>query len=165
MKFKLILVLIFLFGIQSALACRCVKNISVKTEFKETEVIVSGKVLSKTYVSSENVLEKERLDLIKKEYKDNPKKMSELKMESIIKIELGVNYTYKGNAIQDKITIYTSKFSSACGYLGFEVGQDFITYLSTRDNGYFWTNRCTRTKKFDEMDDKTLCELMSVKKY
>jgi hypothetical protein len=178
MRLKIVFLILLTFGVHSAKACKCQSSESVQKEFEQTAVIVSGKVLNKSYVSYESTLTTEQLDLIKKEHKYSPQKLNELKYESIIKIELVVNYIYKGTGIEDRITIYTSKFGASCGYLGFEIGQNFITYLSpesylnifyktssklniTDSKRVFWTNQCRRTTVFEKMEDKELRKLMN----
>lgn len=178
MRLKLIF-LIFILGVYTAQACKCQGFESVQAEFKQTDVIVHGKVLSKSYVSYESTLTAERLDLIHKEYKENSQKLNGLKLESIIKIELKINYTYKGTGIEKIITVYTSRHAASCGYLGFEIGQDFIAYLSpksyldtfyktssknlngTDTKGAFWTNHCRGTKLFHKTEHKELQKLMN----
>ena len=177
MRLKLTLLTFLTLGVYSAKACKCQGSESVKEEYQQTSVIVSGKVLSKSYVSYESTLTTEQLELIREEYDSNG--INKLKLESVIKIELEINYIYKGTGIEDKITIYTSKLGASCGYLGFKIGQDFITYLApnsyldpiyripsktnigTQSRNVFWTNHCRRTMDFDEMEDKQLRELMT----
>lgn len=165
-------------GVYTAKACKCQGSENIQEEFEQTSVVVSGKVLNKCYVSYESTLNNQDLELIRKEYESKPERLNAIKSESIVKIELEVNYTYKGDGITDKIIIYTSRFGASCGYLGFEIGQNFIAYLSpknyldvfyktsrklngTDEQGVFWTNQCRWTKMFDEMEDKELRKLMN----
>ncbi|MGB5820861.1 MAG: hypothetical protein WBG90_15355 [Saonia sp.] len=179
MRLKLTLLIFLTLGVYTAKACKCEGSEGVQKEFEQTNVIVSGKVLSKCYVSYESTLSTEQRDLIREEYDSNSDRFNKLKLESIIKIELEIYYTYKGTGIEDKITIYTSKFGASCGYLGFEIGQDFIAYLTTESylnsiykipnntnnetdtKVIFWTNHCRRTTEFDKMEDKELRKLMT----
>ena len=178
-QYKLTFLIFLAVGVYTAKACKCQNSENVQEEFEQTSFIVSGKVLSKSHVSYESILSEEELDLIRKKFETNPQKMNGLKLESIIKIELAINHIYKGTGIKDKITIYTSKFGQSCGYLGFEIGQNFIAYLSstsylntfynlpskkldeTKENGVFWTNHCRRTRVFDKTEDKELRKLMN----
>ncbi len=179
MRLKLTLLIFLTLGVYTAKACKCQGSENVQEEFEQTNVIVSGKVLNKCYVSYESTLSSEQLDLIREKYDSNSDGINRLKLESIIKIELEINYTYKGTGIEDTITIYTSKFGASCGYLGFEIGQDFIAYLTpqsylnpiykipsdtnkeTDSKGVFWTNHCRRTMEFNKLEDNELRKLMT----
>ncbi len=169
MRILLTLLFFLTIGVPTAKACRCVVG-DVKTEFNRTDVIVHGKVLSKTIVSYSNTLTTEKLKAFREEYKSDSLKLATLDSESLIKIELEVIELYKGKKLNKKIVVYTHWSSTACGFTGFKVGDEFLTYMyfkpahesdETNSNQELWTNSCMRTKKFDKSEHEKLCELIN----
>ena len=83
---------------------------------------------------------------------------------------------YKGEIKNDTVIIYTTRTGASCGYTGFELGREYLIY--TVLNGYFsnffdlnfkdikleskntfWTNHCTRTTVYNEVESKELKKL------
>lgn len=174
MRITLILLVFLTFGIQTAKACKCEGYDNVETEFKGTDVIVHGKILSKTFVSYASTLSTEKLNLFKKKYKSDSQKLAFLESKSIIKVELVIIESYKGNGLKNIAVVYTNRTGASCGFLRFKVGEDFLVYLSsknqmefmfanagggTKDGLGLWTNQCTRTKEFYKSEHEKLCEL------
>lgn len=174
MRILLTLLFFLTFGVHTAKACKTQGPDDVKTEFKGTEVIVHGKVLSKKIVSYASTLSTEKLDMIREKYKSDSQKLTFLNSESIIKVELEIIESYRGNKLKNKIVVYTSRFGASCGFRRFKIGGDFQVYLSTKnqmeflfakassgtkDNLGLWTNHCTWTKGFDKSEHEELCEL------
>lgn len=174
---KHIFILYFLiFSFQSIFACKCETIGDVKSEFKSTDIIVHGKVISKQNVTFTSTLNKKGLKKINSKNALDKDKKELLKNEDILKIEIEVLYTYKGKKLKKSIFIYTSRNSGACGYKDFKVGQEYQVYLfkdcyfgfnykkanldASSYNGY-WTNVCTRTKHFSSEEDKELKNLMN----
>lgn len=174
MRVLLTIILFLTFGIHTAKACKCQGQNDVQTEFEGTKVIVHGKVLNKSFVSYASTLSTEKLNAIREKYKSDSQKLAFLESESIIKVELEIIESYKGNGQKNKITVYTSRSSASCGFLGFKVDEDFLIYLSpksqmdfmfskasngAKDSSVLWTNHCTRTKGFDKSEHQKLCKL------
>ena len=125
-------------------ACKCIPNGNLKSEFNGTEIVVSGKVVGK------KILEENHL----------------------LKVEFVIEHIYKGTDIQEKIVIYTPKSTAACGYTEFEIGKDFIVFLSQKkelpykfkinsgNENLFWTTHCTWTSQFQESSHSEICELL-----
>lgn len=174
---KYIFILYFLiFDYQSVFACKCESIDDIKTEFNSTDVIVRGKVISKEYVTFISTLNKKGLKKINSNNALDNDKKEFLKNEDILRIEIEVLYTYKGKRLRKNIIIYTNRYSGACGYKDFKVGEEYQVYLSkdcyfgfnykkanldaSSYNG-FWTNICTRTKQFSLEEDKELKKLMN----
>ena len=174
---KYIFILYFLiFNYQSVFACKCESVDDIKTEFNSTDVIVRGKVISKEYVTFISTLNKKGLKKINSNNALDNDKKELLKNKDILKIEIEVLYTYKGKKIKKNIIIYTSRLSGACGYRGFNLGEEYQVYLSkncyfgfiyknesldnSSYNGY-WTNICTRTSQFSSEEDRNLKSLMN----
>lgn len=140
-----ILILIFvLFSYSEIKACRCAPSENLKSEFERTEIVVSGKVVAK------KILEENHL----------------------LKVEFVIDHIYKGTDIQEKIVIYTPKSTAACGYLEFEIGKNFIVFLSQKKElpykfkinsgkeNLFWTTHCTWTSQYQESLHSEICELL-----
>ncbi len=171
------LLLLFLIGLnhQSLFACKCDVNNSVETSYNETEVIVHGKVISKEFVDFGQSLTGKGNDLVCESYQNDTEILDFLEKDYLIKIKLEIIELYKGQALPKIITVYTSRMSAACGFLEFEIGKEFQIYLSSSchfnfkfkkanlDKSHYnglWTNRCTRTRKFDLSEDRELKKLM-----
>jgi len=83
-----------------------------------------------------------------------------LTRKTFIKVDVKIEYQYKGNVLVDIVTLCTPIIGSACGYTFFEIGKSFVIYASDR-SGIYFTNRCTRTSptekyKLEELD--AICE-------
>lgn len=170
------IVYFFLINFQPVFACKCESSDNINSEFKSTDVVVHGKVISKQNVTFTSTLNKKGLERINSENLLNEDEKNLLKNEDILKIEMEILYIYKGKKLKKNIFIYTSRFSGACGYKAFEIGQEYQVYLSkdcylrfynkklnldmSSYNGY-WTNNCTRTKQFSHEEDKILKNLMN----
>jgi hypothetical protein len=174
---KYIFILYFLiFDYQSFFACKCESIDDIKTEFKQTDVVVHGKVISKEYVTFSSTLNKKGLKKINSKNALDKDEIELLKNPDILKIVMEIIYTYKGKRLKKNIFIYTSRHSSACGYKDFMVGQEYQVYLSndcyfgfvykntnldaSNYNGY-WTNVCSRTKHFSSEEDTMLKTFMN----
>lgn len=128
-------------------ACKCAPSENLKSEFDGTEIVVGGKVVGKKVLDENHLLE----------------------------VELLIERIYKGTDIQEKIVIYTPKSTAACGYLEFEIGQDFIVFLSQKkelpfkfkiDSGkenLFWTTHCTWTNQYNGSLHSEICKLLEIK--
>lgn len=171
------IILLILFGVtnQFVLACKCDTKDDIKTHYTDTEVIIHGKVLSEEYVTFSSTLKREGLELVSESYRNNTGKLDFLKKVWIVKTEIEIIESYKGNSFPKTIIVYTSRFSASCGYLNFKVGEEFQVYLSptsyfdyrykktnleAKDYIGYWTNMCTRTREFDIEEDKQLKSLM-----
>ena len=170
------LIFILIFSCQSIFACKCESIDDIKDEFNATDVIVYGKVISKEYVTFSSTLNKKGLRRINSKNTLEEERQDSLYSKDILKIGMEILYTYKGKKIKKKIIIYTSRLSGACGYRGFNLGEEYQVYLSkncyfgfiyknasldnSSYNGY-WTNICTRTSQFSSEEDRNLKSLMN----
>lgn len=177
---RLTLLLLILVGLnhQTLHACKCDVKDDIKAHFEGTEVIVHGKVISKEYVDFGQSLTAKGLDLVCESYENNIEVLDFLDKDFLIKVELEVIETYKGQELPKRISVYTARTSGACGYLTFETGKEYQIFLSTtcyfnfqfkkanlnksHYNG-LWTNRCTRTDEFDSTEDRELKKLSTAK--
>ena len=119
-----------------AIACRCVPR-TIKESYSTAGIIVKATII----------------------------KAEQLPGNEINKYTGIVSYTYKGVTTSDTITVYANVWGPSCGirldenetYLIY--GSTHITSLSdklTEAPNAFWTNRCTRTKIYDEKEAKEL---------
>ena len=141
---RILILILVLFSYSEMEACRCVQSKNLKSEFDGTEIVISGKVVE--------------IEILEENH--------------LMKVEFLTERIYKGADIQEKIVIYTPKSTAACGYLEFEIGKNFIVFLSQKklpphtfktDSGkekFFWTTHCTRTSQYSESLNSELCELL-----
>ncbi|WP_350290810.1 hypothetical protein [uncultured Croceitalea sp.] len=90
MRKFIILFIIFGTTSQFALACRCNTKDDIKAHYKNTEVIIHGKVLSKKIVTFSSTLNIKGLELVSESYKNNTEKLGFLEKDWIIKIEVEI---------------------------------------------------------------------------
>jgi hypothetical protein len=156
-------------------ACKCDVSDDIKAIYKNSEIIVHGKVISKEFVALSQSFTGKGMELVCNSYKSDTQILDLLETEFLIKVELEVIETYKGKGLPKMITVYTSRFSASCGYLAFEIGNEYQIYLSSncyfnfkfkkanlgkRHYNGFWTSRCTRNRVFDLAEDGELKKLM-----
>lgn len=167
MKKLLFLILVIFYG--KCFACQC-HRIELKKELKYTSAIAHVKVLKIEYVSRGSIFS----DAERKHLEENSQAhiLDSSRSKSVAKVEVEIIVTYKGSFDSEKLTIYTSKHGQSCGYLGFELGKDFIVFLSPErlskrlfenyinlnNPNRLWTNRCSRTTVFDEVNANEIVE-------
>ena len=164
-----------LIGTNSSLACSCEEPGSVEEAYNSSDAVFHGKVVHTSFVTFAASIKTESADSIRKSLDQN--KLTLFDSEFILKVEFEVIKWYKGNIINDTITIYTTRTSASCGYRGFEVGKDYIVYGSSKSYTFwtfiknadentfeqqntFWTNQCTRTDEYNYAEAKELENLM-----
>lgn len=176
MKSSVLSLIFLVLNVYYVHACKCEFPNSIKEAYSSTEVIVHGKVITKKYIPLSEFYTNQEIKRIEGEYASKPERLQAINLE-LIKIELEIKKTYKGNKIQNIVTIYTARNRASCGYPEFEEGKEFIGFLSEnnymgflfkdakvsakRDN-VFWTNQCTLTSLFDTKMDAELSVLSEV---
>ena len=130
MKNIAIQLLILLFTV-SGFACRC-KEKSWRKAAQEADLIVSGKVIS-----------------------ENP--MIDSPGHASVKYVILVSDVIKGKIKTDTIKITTGIGGGDCGY-NFKVGKNYIiySYYNKYVAGEIYTDDCTRTSEFDEIELKKI---------
>ncbi len=151
---KYFLSILLLLGFTTLQACSCIQPPSVQESFDNTPLLIHGEVVNLEYVSEG------AMNAAGNGNKEISKMNALLSTKLYTKVDIKIEYQYKGNVLEDIVTIYTSRIGSACGYTFFEVGKSFIIYASVRA-GVYYTHRCTRTspaKKYmlEELD--AICE-------
>ncbi|WAC41054.1 hypothetical protein [Pedobacter sp. SL55] len=147
-------------------ACNCEGEGTIGMSVKNSDVVFSGQVISRTLTKN--------YDSLGVTVKGNTSKISFKWREfptSVVKIK--VDKMYKGFLVSDTLTILTPPNGASCGYY-FQVGQKYIVYATTFDqmlmthklkrrafdNKTFWTHQCTRTSKWTITEEK---EILKVK--
>lgn len=173
-KFGLTILLLGVLG--HSYGCKCDGPGTVKGSFGGSDVVVSGRVLSKELVPYSQTVKLDSVSEIKKRLNGDKQKLKFFEMSYIFKIELEIDEKYKGINLRDTITIYTTINSASCGYK-FEVGKSYIVYASNksyldfmfmnkvdlntgirRENTY-WTSHCTRTTEYNNLEASELRQL------
>ena len=170
---RIIFAIVFWIGLTSECpACKCSDPGSVKDSFNRGGIIIKATVIGiDTVAYSETLVEKEAKQ-IERSLKDKPQRLAFFTSKSLFKVRVLVTERFKGENIIDTIAIYTPMFGGSCGYR-FQMNKEYIIYGSGRgfystffdrkdEDGRverehtYWTNHCTRTKMFDEMEAKEL---------
>lgn len=168
---KILLIIgILIIGLNYSLACSCEEPGTVKESYDYADIVVYGKVVSRSYISFRETMESEKGDSLNNLLADHYNEL--LNSEMILKIEFKIEKNYKGSITSDTVTIYTGRSSASCGYSWFKEGEEYIIYGSAEsycyglftpsDNenlekkGAFWTNHCSRTTEFNEYEAKEL---------
>ena len=142
-----------------AFSCTCGSEPSVKEEFINKDLIVSGKIISSEMVafdSAGKLIVQRKWDLSK---------------YTIRRYKLVIREVFKGKFYQDTITIYSDISDASCGYY-FETGKSYLVYgmdhtkplmedipqLPSGKN-LIWTHLCTRTREYDEKEASKLRRL------
>lgn len=172
--------LLFLFVLSNhfVFACKCNSGDDIKEDYLSTDVIIHAKVLKKEFVTFLSTFSKNGFKKITSKYDSDKEKIEYLEKDWVIKLEMQVLYTYKGEKLSKIVTVYTSKNSASCGYLGFEIGKEYQVYLfkecyldtvadkakrNALNNKGYWTHRCMRTKEFSTEEDESLRMLKNTK--
>lgn len=175
-KIKTLLIIgLIIIWTSNSFACKCEDPESVQESFNYSDAVFHGKVINKSLVSFGQSIKSESADSIRHFLDDN--KLSLFDSEFIIRVELEIKKCYKGNIFNDTIVIYTTRTSSSCGYLGFEIGKEYIVYGLRKSYAFrtffknaegsdiekqntFWTNQCTRTDEYNYEEAKELETLL-----
>jgi hypothetical protein len=132
------------------IACTCIGERTVKEEIKLSDVIVTGKIISRDYIT---LLDSEAVEFSGRENaspSDYP--------ITVARYKLLIYSSYKGKKVADTLEVYTGTGHGDCG-VSFEVGKEYIvygqkeTYFGQENNGWvfpagkniIWTNVCSRT--------------------
>lgn len=140
-----------------AISCTCNGVNSVKSEVRESNIVVIGTVISKNAIS----------------FIDST--LSSNKKIYLNKYSIVVNKIYKGKASKDTLTIYTGPSSASCGF-NFMVGEKYIVYgnrksyypknknkLLPNGKNIFWTHQCKRTTIYNELEKNEIEAFFSKK--
>ncbi|MET0945161.1 MAG: hypothetical protein ABWY22_07120 [Flavobacterium sp.] len=142
---KLLVIVFFIFSTNFSFACSCIGKSKMKKEIENTNVVFTGKIVSRKVYEEKNEYN-ENLNFAKVEYK-------------VLIIE-----RLKGEIKTDTLTIFTGLGNGDCG-IKFQIGKSYIIYSNYEDehfnNGkkvqkYLSTNICTRTIEFENTEYKKI---------
>ncbi len=171
---KRILILLVVLNIGNyGLACSCQDPGTVEQGFEYSDMVVHGTVLNRSYVTYRETMKWQKGDSLNEILTD--RKNDRFNSELILKIELQLCKSYKGEMVSDTIVIYTGRSSAACGFSWFEEGEDYIIYGTSASytygfftyedglekDGTFWTNHCMRTTEYNVQEAKELEALLT----
>lgn len=155
MTLRIHLFILFLFGLQlQSLACSCTDSITVAESLANADIVLKGKVVKIEIIST----------------KDLPN-FNEEDVSPAIKLKhvfILPETMYSNNEMMDTLHILTGSQSASCGF-NFKVDTTYIIYASQNSYfsqvfegeiahipNYFWTHLCTRTQKFNEVEEKAI---------
>ena len=173
MQKRLLIFLVLISTVEQTLACNCSYQ-ELEFEVKRTKTIVHGRVLSLEVTSLESILTITEKEYLQNRYKDEPFVIKSTQNKLVVKVELEIIEVLKGETDKKIISIYTSKHGPECGYIGFIEDKEFVVFLSPKklprrlfagfndniDDSRLWTNRCTRTKVFDQSEANNIKQLL-----
>ncbi len=159
---SLVIIVLLLIGSINALSCNCEGETTVAGSLKYSDVVLSGKVISRTLTNRYDSLgvvvtgDTSNTDFRWYNY-------------PIAVVKIKVDKIYKGQLVSDTISILTPPNGAGCGY-DFQVGQNYIVYatlfndlltteelkMRTFDNKTFWTHLCTRAQNWNITEENEL---------
>lgn len=142
-KGTIIFICIWIFSAYEGYGCTCIGSSTVKSEFKESDVVVVGTLL-------ENRLLTIRDSLMPAGWKTE-------RMQYTFRIST----IYKGKKLDDTIVITSGLGKGDCGFV-FSLGEEYILYCNYMDRYYrtgdkvkkfLYTDICTRTRSAKDHDE------------
>lgn len=144
-----------------ALTCTCEELPTLAEGFKESDIVISGIIISEEPSNQADLLEVS-------EY-ESEEELSGSDEIDFKRFRVEVQHTYKGGIHSEIITIKTPAEETACGF-NFAVGRDYIIYGWITDNKQadkgliknnesdfiFATGLCTRTREWNPMEHEAL---------
>jgi hypothetical protein len=160
-------------------ACSCMGPPTIKESFEKVGLIVHGRVLNKEVVTYQETFNDVKGQEIRERLKTNNDRILGL-FESlqVYKVTIEIIEILKGDYSPKTVTIFTNTSDASCGF-NFKLNSDYIIYATRKGfnnsrflteterqqdiekENAFWTNLCTRTKRFDQ---KEIEELRTLKK-
>lgn|SRR5690606_2082625 len=177
MRIRLLATLMLLGLLGETYACKCNDSGTVEGSFNISDIVVSGRVLTKEIVPYSQTVNPDSVPAIKARFQGDKRRLKSFETTYLVKAEVEIVEKYKGVNLRDTVTIFTAVHSASCGYK-FEVGRSYIIYASRRsylgtivmaeaDTGKglelentYWTNICTRTAEYDYAEAAALRALM-----
>lgn len=142
-----------------AYSCSCGSGLSIKEEFNNKDLIVTGRVVSNELVavdSTGKLIIQNEVNFYVYQFR---------------RYQLEIKKVYKGHFSKDTIHVYSSSSDSNCGYF-FQVGKSYLVYGTDHEinypnnelmlpsgNNLIWTDMCTRTKEYDKKEARKLKRL------
>lgn len=143
----------------SGFACDCLGKNTVEGGVQTADIVFSGTVISSAISAnydSLGIVVTGDSSKVFFDWKNYPSRVVSFRVERI----------YKGQFVDDTITVVTPPNSGACG-VRFETGKKYIVYGTitesgtmaaklkrrTYDDKLFWTHQCTRTREWDKSEE------------
>lgn len=146
-------------------ACLCKGERTVKEEFKYSDAVVVGTIVSMQELTIPDPELEEMLPSLSKNFETN-----------IARYELIVSEIYKGRIKADTLIIYTGMGNGDCG-IRFEIGKNYIVY-GTRNSSFgvanaqilksenaVWTHICSRTMQHNAKEINEIKKYVSKRKF
>lgn len=169
--FKIILNLFFVATTKLTMACDCVGQLTVESQFKSADIVVIGNVISFTPIhlaDSSTYLT----------YNSDSTLHHGSGGKIIFAYDIKVISIVKGKKNIKTITLLTGNGHGDCGFK-FEVGEKYIIYANTKsyfeqqspqgqyvhykDQNVFWTSICSRTVSFNKEELKSIKKVSDAK--
>ena len=162
----LVVLLLYSLTNQTAAACSCVGESTVKGEYSSSDIVATGRIINieiEWLPDSAKIKEMVELgfpaDSLDKRFNGYYLK----------KVILKIDEVYKGNALAETVLIYTGMGGGDCGF-PFTKGKRYVIYGDTESyfgdffndqefphkQDTYWTNICTRTRKHNRKEIKEL---------
>jgi hypothetical protein len=150
----------------TAFACTCWGDSTVKKAVKNSDFVFTGKVISAERVS---LLPKDYIvsSLLSEEENKSIVKFKEI-LYARMKYVFEISAIYKGKVTVNTLVVYSGFGDGDCGY-EFRIGHDYIVYAKWNKSlkeadlltplKFLETNICTRTRLFDDN------EVAEIRKY
>lgn len=167
---KKLLIVGCLLWANASFSCSCGEEGSVEESFAGADIVIHGTAVQRSYTTIKETLNPNLGDSLEELVSIRDKDL--LNSELATKIQVQVNKIYNGKVISDTVKVYTARQSSAFGYTQFKIGEEYIIYgdkesyfssmmlyekiADSEKNGTFWTNQCTRTTSYNELEANQL---------
>ena len=172
---KHLLIIIFIAGsLGQVYACKCLGPLTIKDSFDKSGLIIHGRVVNKEVVTYQETFNSVKGQEIRERLKSNNDRILGLfESPQVYKVTIEITEILKGDNLPTTVIIFTTTSDASCGF-NFELNSDYIIYGTQKgfnnsrflteterqqdvekENTY-WTNLCTRTKKFDNKEIEKL---------
>jgi hypothetical protein len=150
-----------LFNASSVFSCTCVGEENITSGIKNSDIIISGVVISKQIFTIKDTINK---------FGSSSQPIYDIFEDTRIKYEIMVETVFKGKQIKNNISIITGDGNGDCGY-NFKVGEKYIVYANLKNKlateepireRFYYTNVCKRTKTINQNE---IDQLLRYKKY
>lgn len=151
-------------------ACNCADPLPIEESYEKAEIIIRAKIISSEYVSNADAMDPAKARELRKKLQGDKIRLPQLDTKFIIELKVLVKSVYKGEALNDTLSIYTTRTPASCGATSLKPGGDYLIYAYIETGAYefispgsrlekagtFWTFKCTRNKTFSEEEAMAL---------
>ena len=126
MRIFALIVLLMTISNDRLFSCTCNEKKTVLEEFSNANIVIFGTVLKKEIVNLKETMNPNRLNEIKDSIPVD--RINLLDGPIVTKVTILIDKKFKCEFQSDTAIIYTARMGSACGFLDFEIGKQFIIY-------------------------------------